>query len=186
MADRSQYVSFNGKTSDTRNVNCGVPQGSILGPLLFILYINEFSNVFLNGKDIKIIRNTMQLELTKLYNWLLANKLTPNISKTHFMVFHRAKQKNYKMNIEINKVVIEQVKHTQFLGVIFDDNLNWSNHISYINSKIAKGVGIICRAKKYFTTTALVNLYYAFIFPYLIYCVKVWANALIIHLTPLL
>ena len=102
------------------------------------------------------------------------------------MVFHRAKHKNYKINIEINNVVIEQVKHTKFVGVIFDDKLNWSNHICYINSKIAKGVGIICRAKKYFTTTALVNLYNAFIFPYLIYCVEVWGNALSIHLTPLL
>ena len=100
----------------------------------------------------------MQLELSKLYNWLLANKLTLNIHTTNFMVFNRAKHKNYKMNIEINKVVIEQVKHTQILGVIFDDNLDWSNHISYINLKIAKGVGIICRAKKYFTTTALINL----------------------------
>ena len=66
----------------------------------------------------------MQLELSKLYNWLLANKLTLNISKTHFIVFHRAKHKNYNINIEINKVVIEQVKHTTFLGVIFDDNLD--------------------------------------------------------------
>ena len=201
MADRSQYVLFNGKTSDIRNVNCGVPQGSILGPLLFILYINDFSNVsdilfyvlfaddtnvFLNGKYINIIINTMQLELSKLYNWLLANKLTLNISKTHFMVFHRAKHKNYKLNIEINKVVIKQVKHTQFLGILFDDNLDWSNHISYINSKIAQGVGIICRTKKYFTTTALINLYNAFIFPYLIFCVEVWGNALSIHLSPLL
>ena len=150
LADRSQYVLFNGKTYDIRNVNCGVPQGSILGPLLFILYIIDFSNVsdilfyvlfaddtnvFLNGKDINIIINTMQLELSKLYNWLLAYKLTMNISKTQFMVFHRAKHKNYKLNIEINKVVIEQVKHIKLLGIIFDDNLDWSNHISSINSK---------------------------------------------------
>ena len=77
----------------------------------------------------------MQLELTKLYNRLLANKLTLNISETHFMVFHRAKHKNYKINIEINKVAIEQAKYTQFVGVIFEDNLNGSTHISNINSK---------------------------------------------------
>ena len=77
-----------------------------------------------------------------------------NLSKTHFMVCHRARHKQYKIHIEINKVPIEQVKHTQFLGVIyiiFDDRLEWSNHITYINTKIAKGVGIICRAKTYFS-----------------------------------
>ena len=66
------------------------------------------------------------------------------------MVFHRAKHKKYTIVIEINNVAIEQVRHTKFLGVIFDDNLDWSNHISYINTKKAKGIGIICRAKKYF------------------------------------
>ena len=63
------------------------------------------------------------------------------------MVFQRARQKQYKIHIEINKVPIEQVKHTKSLGVIFDDRLEWSNHITYINTKIAKGVGIFCRAK---------------------------------------
>ena len=102
------------------------------------------------------------------------------------MVFHRAKHKKYKIVIEINNIPIEQVRHTKFLGVIFDDNLDWSNHISYINTKIAKGIGIICRAKKYFSTTALINLYHAFIFPYLIYCVEVWGNALSKHVQPLI
>ena len=102
------------------------------------------------------------------------------------MIFHRAKHKKYEINIEINKIVIEHVKYTKFLGVIIDDNLDWSNHISYINSKIAKGVGIICRAKKYFSITALIQLYNACVCPYLIYCVEVWGNALSIHLTPLL
>ena len=66
--------------------------------------------------------------------------------------------------------------NTKCLGVIIDDNLNWSNHISYINSKISKGNVIICRAKKLFSKSALINLYYAFIFPYLIYCVEVWGS----------
>ena len=184
LTNRSQYVLFNGEKSDIRDITYGVPQGSILGPLLFILYINDFSgvsdklfcvlfaddtNIFLSGKDIHNLINTLHVELSKLYTWLLVNKLTLNISKTHFMVFHRAKHKKYKIGIEINNIPIEQVRHTKFLGVIFDDNLDWFNHISYINTKIEKGIGIICRAKKYFSTTALINLYHAFIFPYLIY-----------------
>ena len=66
------------------------------------------------------------------------------------MVFHRAKHKKYNIVIEIKHIPIEQVRHTKFLGVIFDDNLDWSNRISYINTKIAKGRGIICRAKHFF------------------------------------
>ena len=145
MTNRSQYVLFNGNKSDIRDVTCGVPQGSILGPLLFILYINDFSgvsdklfyvlfaddtNVFLSGKDMTTFIDTIQLELKKLYAWLLANKLTLNIAKTHFMIFHRTRQKNHMINIKINQVQIEQTKHTQFLGIIFDDNLDCSNHIS--------------------------------------------------------
>ena len=84
----------------------------------------------------------------------------------------------------INKVPIQQVGNTKFLGVIIDNNLNWSNHISYINSKIAKGIGIICRARHLFSKSALINLYYAFIFPYLSYCVEVWGNALRTYLYP--
>ena len=155
-------VLFNGKISDIRDVICGVPQGSILGPLLFILYIYDFAkvtdklfhvmfaddtNVFLNGKNMNMLIDTIQQELSRLYVWLLANKLSLNLSKTHFMVFHRDRHKHNNIHIEINKVPIEQVKHTQFLGVIFDDRLEWSNHITYINTKIAKGIGIICRAK---------------------------------------
>ena len=101
--------------------------------------------------------DTIQLELNKLYDWLLANKITLNIAKTHFMIFHSARQKKHMINIKINKVHTEQTKHTQFRDVIFDDNLDWSNHISYINRKIAKEIGIICRAKTYFNTSTLIN-----------------------------
>ena len=86
----------------------------------------------------------------------------------------------------INKVPIQQVDNTKFLGVIIDDNLNWSNPMSYINSKIAKGIGIICRARKFFSKSAQINLYYAFTFPYLIYCVEIWGNALSTHTQPLI
>ena len=105
LPNKSQIVLFNGKISDIQYVTCGVPPGSILGPLLFILYIHDFAkvsdqlfhvlfaddtNVFLNGKHINMLIDTIQQELSKLYVWLLANKLSLNLSNTHFMVFHRA------------------------------------------------------------------------------------------------
>ena len=102
------------------------------------------------------------------------------------MVFHRDKHKNMDAKLCINKVPFQQVDNTKFSGVIIDDNLNCSNHISYINSKIAKGIDIICRAIKFFSKSALITLYYAFIFPYLIYCVEVWGNALSTHTQPLI
>ena len=102
------------------------------------------------------------------------------------MVFHRAKHKHMDVKLCINKVPIQQDDNTKFLGAIINDNLNWSNHISYINSKIPKGIGIICRARKFFSKSALINLYYVFIFPCLIYCVEVWGNALSTHTQPLI
>ena len=81
----------------------------------------------------------------------------------------------------MNKLNIKKI-----VGVLFDDRLEWSNYITYRNSKISKGVGIICRAKKYFNTSALINLYNAFVFPYFIYCVEIWGNALSIHIHSLI
>ena len=77
-------------------------------------------------------------------------------------------------------VSIQQVDNTKFFGVIIDD-LNWSNRISYINSKIANGIGIIWRPRKFFSRSTLINLYYAFTCLYLIYCVEVWGNAMSSH-----
>ena len=166
-----------------------MPQGSILGPLLFLIYNNDFAyvsrkwyyvlfaddtNVFISGNNLRKLINTLHIELDKLYAWLQSNKLTLNLLKTHYMVFYRAKHKHMDAKLCINKVPIQQVDNTTFLGVIIDDNPNWSNHISYINSNIAKGIGIICIARTFFSKSALINLYYAFIFPYLIYCVEVW------------
>ena len=77
-------------------------------------------------------------------------------------------------------------KYTKFLGVIIDDGRNWTNHIAYVKNKIAKGFGIILTARKFFNRKTLLNLYHAFIFPYLIYCFEIWGNVRNIHLLPLI
>ena len=127
----------------------------------FVCY-SPITPIFLSGKDINNLINTLHVELSILYTWLLANKLTLNNQRLISWCSTEPNIKKYKIVIEINNVPIEQVRHTKFFCVIFDDNMDWSNHISYINTKIAKGIGIICRAKKYFSTPALIITEYHF------------------------
>ena len=112
LCNRKQYVSFNNVESDFLVVKCGVPQGSILGPLLFLLYVNDIcnisdilfpilfaddTNVFVSGRDINHMMNTMNIELKKIWSWLNTNKLSLNINKTHYVIF---KSKSKKLIIK--------------------------------------------------------------------------------------
>ena len=201
LKNRKQFVQIKNIKSQIKSPTCGVPQGSILGPLLFILYINDLANVsdvlfpilFADDTSVYIeadkesdLIKTLNEELAKLNIWLNANKLTINIAKSHYMVFHRGRRKSNICNPILNNVSLERVQCTKFLGIIIDDGLKWTNHISYIKNKIAKGFGIILRARKFFNKKTLLNLYHAFIFPYLIYCVEIWGNAANIYLDPLI
>ena len=117
LSNRSQFVSYNGVKSNLNNVKCGVPQGSILGPLLFLLYINDLSfackrtfpvlfaddsNLFLSGKDTDQVQQMINDELKDIVIWLRANKLSLNISKTHYMLFSNKKVIQPNVTIEIN------------------------------------------------------------------------------------
>ena len=153
--------------------------------MYYVLFADD-PNVFISLNNLRKLFNTLHIELDKLYSLLQSNKLTLNLLKTHYTVFHRTKHKNMDVKLCAKKAPIQQGDNTTFLGVIIYDNLNWSNHISYIKSKIAKGIGIICRGRKFLSKSALINLYYAFIFPYLIYSVEVWGNALSTHTQPLI
>lgn len=200
LTNRSQFVSYNNVCSNTEKIFTGVPQGSVLGPLLFLLYINDMSNVstklfsilfaddsnfFISGSNPVDLINTINEELTHVYIWLNANKLSLNVSKSHFMVFTRKKSFDVP-SVNICNQDIDRVFSTKFLGVIIDCKMTWKNHIMYIKSKIAKNVGIISRARILLNRSCLKTLYYSFIYPYLTYCIEIWGFTCKTYLEPLI
>ena len=121
-------------------------------------------------------------ELDKLSIWLASNKLTLNIDKSHFVIFHRAQLKQNNVKISLSDISLNRVTFTKFLGVIIDDKLSFSRHVSYIKNKISKGMGIIIN---YLNRKSLLDLYHDFVYPYLTYCIKVWGNMSNVHLDAL-
>ena len=190
LMNRYQYVNINGTNSDYMNVLCGVPQGSILGPILFILYINDMCNVsillkpilfaddtnlFYSGKDIKELCSVVSIELDKLCTWFQVNKLSLNTSKTNFMVFTN-KSCDDTYHVCMNGLLLSRVFVTKFLGVHMDSKLDWNYHINIVRNKIAKKVSVMNRVKHVLTSSALYSLYCTLVMPYLTYCCEVWGN----------
>jgi hypothetical protein len=199
---RTQYVSYNDASSTKKTINCGVPQGSILGPLLFLIYINDLANVtsnlfmfmfaddtnvFLSGKNLNDLETIMNNELKLLYEWLCSNRLSLNVSKTHFMVFSPTRKKPVQIpSLKIENSEITRVMHTKFLGVILDDKLSWNQHVSYIKGKISKSLGIMYRTKRFLNKESIKSLYFAFLYPYLVYCLTVWGGANMTTVLPII
>ena len=145
LADRKSFVSIHGHDSHLKSISCGVPQGSLLGPLLFILYINDLqkssdllsficfaddSNLFLSHRDPNTLITKMNRELKLVQSWIHANKLSLNIEKTHYMLFSNT-LRVLPDCVKINDINLLQVDNTKFLGLYIDRELSWKTHISY-------------------------------------------------------
>ena len=193
LCNRKQCVCLNGIMSDYKLVTHGVPQGSILGPLLFILYINDIvncskyllfilfaddTNLFFSCKDITHLFNTVNSELDKLSIWFKANKLSLNIKKTNYILFgtkHLSAAVFH--NVSIDGQLLERVEYTKFLGVYIDEKLTWKKHIEHVAAKISKGLGAMGRIRNIVPSKSLLMLYHALVYPYLTYCNIVWGTA---------
>ena len=136
FSGRKQYLTYNGISSGTKTINCGVPQGSILGPLLFLIYINDLcsackfttpvlfaddTNLFSSGTDLPAMANNINYELEQISLWLKVNKLSLIVKKTHYMVFANKKSRTANLKISIDNQIIDEVCQTKFLGVIIDN-----------------------------------------------------------------
>jgi hypothetical protein len=176
------------------NITCGVPQGSILGPLLFILYINDIvncssvlyfilfaddTNIFYSSNSHIDLMKTVNAELVKLSDWFRSNKLSLNAKKTNYLIFGNKSKAcfNTNFNISIDNICLVRVSNTKFLGVFVDEDLNWKYHTSQISIKISKNIGVINRVKYLLSKNALLSLYYTMVHPYLQYCNVVWGGA---------
>ena len=199
---REQYVVYNGECSGKKDICCGVPQGSILGPLFFLMYINDLayvsdklfsllfaddSNIFLSGHDPNELIRTMNIEITKLVDWLKINKLSLNLKKTHFIIFRKRRAKvNICEDLIVNGTKIDMTDQTKFLGVKIDKNLSFMQHIQYIKGKIARGLGILYKCRLFFNSQTMLTLYYSFVYPYYNYCLPVWGSTYDSYLEPLI
>ena len=166
LTDRSQFVTHDGIESKVLPIKYGVPQGSILGPLLFIIYMNDLFNVsnflftilyaddtcvVLGGKLLETLITLMNQELHLLYIWLQSNKLTYNFQKIYYMIFHRARLKlqSTTIDLQMGDCNLNKANNLKYLDVIIDDAISWVHHITYIKNKISKGIGIMSKASKY-------------------------------------
>ena len=125
----------------------------------------------------------MNKELEKLYDWLCINRLSLNVSKTNFVIFHAPNKP--LVTILINKQAIDEAKYVKYLGILIDSQLTFKHHINKLVKKISRGIGILYKLKPFVTPKILKSVYYAIIYPFLLYGITVWGSACNTYITPI-
>ena len=196
---RFQFVDFNSTSSSLLPMDIGVPQSRILGPLLYILYLNdifrasEFFDFILYADDTTLLSTpaifkmnnsqgvtTVNLELNKIYTWLSENRLSLNVSKTNCMIFCNHSKLSSKLcrpKLFINGIEVEYVAKFNFLGILIDETLSWKCHVAYIHKKILSVSGILNKMKYCLPVYVKRYIYSALVNCHLNYGILLWGHA---------
>ena len=197
LSGRSQYVFVNGVSSSVANVNCGVPQGSILGPLLYLCFVNDIVNScgdlrytlyaddttlsrsFQRSK-LRSVTDSINTDLSSVKLWINSNRLCLNSDKTKYMIF------SCTGRVELDGVLIgdDAIAGTdsyKFLGLNIDNNIRFKNHISTISSRISKSIGVLNKLKEFLPHSVLLSLYFTLIHPYFLYAIEAYFSTASCH-----
>ena len=187
-----QSVKVGSSLSNLKSIDIGIPQGSILGPLLFIIFVNDLpdsvmcktvmyaddTSLLVSSSDPSSLQNSLNHNLSNIAKWFRDNNLTLNASKTKFMLFGTPQNIKKFQNISLiyDGDDIEKVDHFKYLGIIFDSHMTWSQHVDLIASNVSKRCGVIRRVKYYLPNHILKMLAESLVMPHFDYCSHVWSN----------
>ena len=172
LGDREQRVKIGNSLSSAKQTNIGIPQGSILGPLLFLLYINDLPNVspFMSTilfaddttllaahDDIDSLIHQINIELCKFSKWLNINRLSLNVDKTYYMIFTTRTIVN-NISLYFNNNKIKTANYVKYLGVRMDSGLTFEHHVAHILNKVSKTIGIFYKIRNYVSLNKLISV----------------------------
>ena len=166
LHNRKQFTSIGNTNSEELPISCGVPQGSVISPLLFLiflLYINDFknctisldlhffaddSNLFFSHKNLAQLEMIINVELAHVQTWLSTNKLSLNIDKSNYVLFHPPQKKvNISIKLNVNDTSLKEKPCIKYLEIMLDSNLNWKTYVNYISTKIKRSIGILSKMR---------------------------------------
>ena len=193
LTNRQQFVDMDGVKSSMSPISVGVPQGSILGPLLFLIYINDLpaaldklvpvmfaddTNLVIKGKNLPEVVAILNNELESLNDFFKANKLKLNTDKTKLVCFRKKCHPFLEDNLGVvmDGVILDREKNTTFLGITLDEHLTWEDHCIKVANKMARNTGVLNRIKKVVPTPSLLTIYNSLIFSHLSYGLEVWGG----------